>query len=93
MPVFGGLTSGTPWQRVLGHSSPSIAQPFSRRFPISVDAWSDCWRRRITSSVSTGGAKVGELRELDKSVGGVDGREPCDVEEKVEDEDSVPSLH
>jgi len=60
---------------MFGHSSPSIAHPFRRRFPISEDAWSDCWRLRIVSSVSTGGAKVGELRVLDISVGGVDGRE------------------
>ena len=36
---------------------------------------------------------MGELKVLERSVGGVDGREPCDVEETVEDEDSVPSLH
>lgn len=38
------------------------------------------------SSVSAGGAKVGELKVLEMSVGGVDGREPCDVEEIVEDD-------
>lgn len=46
------------------------------------------------SSVSTGGAKVGELKLLERSVGGVDGRERGDVEETVEDDwDSIPSLH
>lgn len=45
------------------------------------------------SSVSTGGAKVGELKVLERSVGGVDGREPGDVEGAVEDDrDSIPSL-
>jgi hypothetical protein len=38
------------------------------------------------SSVSTGGANVGELKVLERSVGGVDGREPCDAEETVEDD-------
>jgi hypothetical protein len=60
---------------MFGHSSPSIAHPFKRRFPISADAWSDCCRLRIVSSVSMGGANVGELKALDTSVGGVDGRE------------------
>lgn len=45
------------------------------------------------STVSTGGANVGELNVLERSVGGVDGRERGDVEETVEDDcDSIPSL-
>jgi len=70
----GGLTSGTPKQPGLEHSSASIAHPLSNRFPISAEAASDCCLRRIDSSVSTGGAKTGELRVLETSVGGVEER-------------------
>jgi len=55
------------------------------RLPISVEAWSDCSRRRLISSVSARGANVGELKLLDISVGGVDDREPGDIDEMEED--------
>lgn len=71
-PIIGGLTRGTPKHRGFIHSSASIAHPFKRRFAISAEAASDCSRQRIDSAVSTGGAKVGELKALEISVGGVD---------------------
>jgi len=49
-----------------------MAQPLRRRLPISAEAVSDCCRRRRISSVSAGRAKVGELRVLETSVGGVE---------------------
>ena len=55
-----------------------MAHPFNKRLPISADAMSLCWRRRIDSGVSTGGAKVGELKVLENSVGGVEAREGRD---------------
>lgn len=72
---LGGLTRGIPKHCVFGHSSASIAHPFNKRLPISVDALSDCSRRRLLSGVSGGGANVGELRAAETSVGGVEDRE------------------
>lgn len=74
-PDFGGLTRGIPKQASLRHSSPSKAQPLSRRFPISEEARSDCSRRRLLSGVSTGSANVGELGTSDTSVAGVEDRD------------------
>lgn len=53
--------------------------------PISEDALSDCSRRRRISGVSGGSAKVGELRELDMSVGGVEVPDSWDSEHSVLD--------
>ncbi len=71
-----------------------MVHPLSRRLPISVDALSDCSRRRRLSAVSGGSANVGELSELDISVGGVDvpdrreSEEALDVEVGTVDETS-----
>lgn len=72
-----------------GHSSASIAQPFKRRLPISEDALSDWSRRRLLSSVSGGNSKVGELRVLDTSVGGVEAREIRDPDETLGEESEI----
>lgn len=74
-PAFGGRTRGTPQQFVDGHSSASIAQPFSKRLPISVEAVSDCSLRRLDSSVSGGRTKSSKLDSSESSVGGVEARE------------------
>jgi hypothetical protein len=60
-----------------------MAQPFKRRFPISAEAVSDCWRRLALSSVSAGSANVGELNELDTSVAGVEGCETWELDDTL----------
>lgn len=50
---------------------------------------SDCSRRRLDSSVSAGGAKTGELRELESSVGGVEDLEGRDSEAALDAEPEV----
>lgn len=57
-----------------------MAQPFRRRLPISAEAASDCSRRRLDSSLSSGGAKTGELNTLDTSVGGVEERDGLEAD-------------
>lgn len=56
----GGLTRGIAQQSSFGHSSESIAHPLSILFPISLDARSDCARRRSVSSEGAGSTKSGE---------------------------------
>ena len=73
----------------MGHSSASIAHPFKSLFPISDDALSDCSRRRLVSTVSGGGANIGELSASDISVGGVDDREMCDSDEGLDEAGSM----
>lgn len=73
----------------MGHSSASIAQPLSIRFPISAEAVSDCCLRRKISSVSIGGANVGELRVLETSVGGVEDRDKWPLDALLMDDWSL----
>ncbi len=87
--VLGGRTNGTPKHCTFGHSSPSIAQPCSKRLPSSAEAMSDCSRRRRLSSVSGGKTKIGELRPLETSVGGVEVRVICDADDALEEDDVV----
>lgn len=66
-----------------------MAHPLRSRLPISEEALSDCSRRRLDSSVSAGGAKTGELRVLDTSVGGVDERDICEPDVRLDDESEM----
>lgn len=72
--TVGGRTRGIPKQLSFKHSSPSIAHPLSRRFPISDEALSDCSRLRIVSGVSAGGENPCELSGAETSVRGVSGQ-------------------
>jgi len=68
----------------LGHSSASIAQPWSIRLPISAEAVSDC-ALLTAASCGSWGANVGELNPLavETSVGGVEALEASEVKERL----------
>jgi hypothetical protein len=60
-----------------------MAHPFNSRFPISVEAVSDCCRRRRDSSVSGGMSKAGGPIGSDTSVWGVEDLEWIEPEEML----------